>query len=55
MLSWERRFARLYGRAWVADDYVELWRWRDGREELHTVLPHMRTQQPAEMLVARPA
>jgi len=42
MLRWERRFAQLYGRKWVAGDYIALWRWLDGREELHAVLPHMR-------------
>jgi len=42
MHSWERRFQLKYNRSWVAAEYIKLWRWRDGREELHVVLPHMR-------------
>ena len=41
MLHWERRYERLYGTEWDKGDYVVLWRWRDGREELRHVLPHM--------------
>ena len=42
MLHWERRYERVYRREW---DWLTvaplLWRWRDGREELRHVLPHM--------------
>lgn len=46
MARWERRYARRYGREWDSRDYAALWRWRDGREELRAVLPHMLTAQP---------
>ena len=41
MLHWERRYKALYGHEWDAQDYPALWRWRDGREELRLLLPHM--------------
>ena len=41
MLHWERRYERVYRREWNSVDYMAMWRWRDGREELRHVLPHM--------------